>query len=268
MNADIDAAGSGHSSAIGALGNTITGGIQDISALLPLLGTEQCETHIGSALSQGWLYAAATPMSIFGSLGIARAGFKTLLAGGRPRKHSAPGSSKIQDSSLAGPTFLSSCSVTTRTRNQHLAEIRLQKKIDDLHIEDARALTVTSHCGLWNFYCSFPPPFSAFWLSPPTFISTYKLRKSMRNCTLLQMDSPQFTRLGGFLTATMIQIVIQRRLLTIVKSRLIFMALDRQVKISNLALQTSDGMRALPRRLAYGVSSNSFPVGRGGELKW
>ncbi|KAF8804673.1 hypothetical protein BYT27DRAFT_7225291 [Phlegmacium glaucopus] len=65
---------------LGGIGSTLTGGIQDIAALLPLLGTEQCEVQVSSALTRGYLYAAATPMSIFGSLGMVRAGFKTLLA--------------------------------------------------------------------------------------------------------------------------------------------------------------------------------------------
>jgi hypothetical protein len=63
-----------------AIASTLTSGIQNISALLPLLGTEQCEEHLASSLTNGYLYAAATPMSIFGSLGAARAGFKTLLS--------------------------------------------------------------------------------------------------------------------------------------------------------------------------------------------
>ncbi|KAF8799326.1 hypothetical protein BYT27DRAFT_7005807, partial [Phlegmacium glaucopus] len=67
-------------SSSGGIGSTLTGGIQDIAALLPLLGTEQCEIHVSSALTRGYLYAAATPMSIFGSLGMVRAGFKTLVA--------------------------------------------------------------------------------------------------------------------------------------------------------------------------------------------
>lgn len=33
-----------------SIGGTLTGGIQDISALLPLGGTEQCEEHITSVL--------------------------------------------------------------------------------------------------------------------------------------------------------------------------------------------------------------------------
>jgi hypothetical protein len=48
---------------------TLTGGIQDVSATLPLLGTEQCEEHVSSALTNDHLYGAASPVSLFGSLG-------------------------------------------------------------------------------------------------------------------------------------------------------------------------------------------------------
>ena len=64
----------------GGTGTTITDGIQGIAAILPLLGTEQCSVQVSSALTRGYLYAAATPMSIFGSLGVVIAGFKTLIA--------------------------------------------------------------------------------------------------------------------------------------------------------------------------------------------
>ena len=64
----------------GTFSATLTGGVQNISGLLPLLGTQQCEDFVGSALTKGYLCAAATPMSIFGSLGMARAASKTILA--------------------------------------------------------------------------------------------------------------------------------------------------------------------------------------------
>ena len=67
-------------SSSGGIGSTLTGGIQDIAAILPLLGTEQCSDQVSSALTRGYLYAASTPMSIFGSLGVVNAGFKTLVA--------------------------------------------------------------------------------------------------------------------------------------------------------------------------------------------
>ena len=67
------------SSGDGGIGLTLTAGVQDIAAILPLLGTEQCSIHVSSALTRGHIYAASAPMSIFGSLGIVSAGFKTLL---------------------------------------------------------------------------------------------------------------------------------------------------------------------------------------------
>ncbi|KAJ7909321.1 hypothetical protein B0H13DRAFT_1616630, partial [Mycena leptocephala] len=78
-----------------SFGTTISSGIQDISAILSLFGTEQCELHVGSALcgggSGGYLYAAITPVSIFGSLGVAKAAFSIFLTslpfGARKLKH-------------------------------------------------------------------------------------------------------------------------------------------------------------------------------------
>ncbi|KAJ7573784.1 hypothetical protein C8J56DRAFT_839820, partial [Mycena floridula] len=63
-----------------SIGNTLVSGIQDISAFLPIIGTEQCERHIGSALDGGFMYAAATPLSMFGSLGIIKASLAVLCA--------------------------------------------------------------------------------------------------------------------------------------------------------------------------------------------
>ncbi|KAJ7573311.1 hypothetical protein C8J56DRAFT_517307 [Mycena floridula] len=63
-----------------SVGTTLVSGIQDISAFLPIIGTEQCERHVGSALDGGFLYAAATPLSMFGSLGIIKASIAVLFA--------------------------------------------------------------------------------------------------------------------------------------------------------------------------------------------
>ncbi|KAJ7272819.1 hypothetical protein C8J57DRAFT_963935, partial [Mycena rebaudengoi] len=78
-----------------SFGTTAASGIQDISAILSLFGTEQCEMHVGSALRGGgrggYLYAAITPVSIFGSLGPAKAAFIMMLVslpfGARTLKH-------------------------------------------------------------------------------------------------------------------------------------------------------------------------------------
>ncbi|KAJ7239689.1 hypothetical protein C8J57DRAFT_1372419 [Mycena rebaudengoi] len=60
-------------------GASLVSGIQDISAFLPIIGTEQCEKHVGEALAGGFLYAAATPLSIFGCLGIVKASAAILV---------------------------------------------------------------------------------------------------------------------------------------------------------------------------------------------
>ncbi|KAJ7881305.1 hypothetical protein B0H14DRAFT_2499766, partial [Mycena olivaceomarginata] len=66
-------------------GASLVSGIQDISAFLPIIGTEQCERHVGEALAGGFLYAAATPLSIFGCLGIVKASAVILIASISPR---------------------------------------------------------------------------------------------------------------------------------------------------------------------------------------
>ncbi|KAJ6588780.1 hypothetical protein B0H19DRAFT_1248387 [Mycena capillaripes] len=63
-----------------SLGFTLTSGIQDISAFLPIFGTDQCEKHVGAALEKGFLYAAAAPLSIFGCLGIVKAALAIFVA--------------------------------------------------------------------------------------------------------------------------------------------------------------------------------------------
>lgn len=59
---------------------TLTAGIQGISALLLLVGTEQVERHIGPALTRGFLYAVASTMSLFGSLAAFKVGITILVA--------------------------------------------------------------------------------------------------------------------------------------------------------------------------------------------
>jgi hypothetical protein len=63
------------------LGPVVVNGIQDVSAFLPILGTDQCEKHSTKGLERGYFYVAATPMSIFGSLGILKADLITLVLG-------------------------------------------------------------------------------------------------------------------------------------------------------------------------------------------
>jgi len=126
-------------------GGTLTSGIQDISALLPLLGTEQCEEHAGSALSDGFLFAAATPLSIFGSLGLARAGFKAAFA--------SIGAKKLRDAGFKpSGKNLALIMMDPANRDRYLIETRLCERLKDLHFENKGSIPAFFNKGLgwWN----------------------------------------------------------------------------------------------------------------------
>jgi hypothetical protein len=117
-----------------------------------LLGTQQCEEHIGSALARGYLYAAVTPMSIFGSLGVARAGFKTLIACLPGRTWSGATGATILANMGFEPkgTSLSLVMIDKDNKDgQHLAETRLDELVKELHIDKSR-LIVSHKCTRWN----------------------------------------------------------------------------------------------------------------------
>jgi hypothetical protein len=202
-----------------SFGATITGGIQNIAGLLPLLGTQQCEEHIGSALTKGYLYAAATPMSIFGSLGVARAGFKTLIA-------CLPGRTW---SGATGATILANMGFEAKGINlslvmidkddkdaRHLAETRLEELVKELHI-DKRRVTVSHKCTRWNVTMILLTAF----LSSLSMIPYIHINLGGSNLThFSQWTFPILRAVGGFLTASMMQVVIERRIARLTASYL------------------------------------------------
>jgi hypothetical protein len=203
---------------------TLTSGVQDISALLPLLGTEQCENHAGSALKNGYIYAAATPMSLFGSLGLARAGLKAFIASvSIPRLH------------LCGAQWLADAGFTSQSTNLPLimmkgddrARYRAEADLDDLvgkmDIEVNR-LTVSKKCWQWNFRMAILTAFlSALGLMPYVHLI---LRGQSTLPQIVQWIFPAIRVFGGFLVATTIQIVTQSRVVKIVKDRLLIKVLQ------------------------------------------
>ncbi|KAJ7058329.1 hypothetical protein C8F01DRAFT_958828, partial [Mycena amicta] len=54
--------------------------VAGISVFLSIFRTDQCEHHIGSVLEGGYLYAGATPLSLFECLGIIKASIAILFA--------------------------------------------------------------------------------------------------------------------------------------------------------------------------------------------
>ncbi|ESK82772.1 hypothetical protein Moror_5635 [Moniliophthora roreri MCA 2997] len=114
-------------------GDTLSSGIQDVAALLPLLGTDQCERHVGSALEKGYLYAAAASLSLFGSLGTVKVGFATLLA---TVTYPFYGGRWLGDAGFGTPGSVSSLVTVDNDTGMYGAELKLQKLLKEQHIDD------------------------------------------------------------------------------------------------------------------------------------
>jgi hypothetical protein len=115
-------------------GDTLSGGIQDVSALLPLLGTEQCERHVGSSLEKGYFYAAASTLSLFGSLGSVKAGFATFV--GTMTYSKFYGGRWLDDAGFGTAGSVSSMVTIDKDTGLYGAELKLQKLLEEQHIDD------------------------------------------------------------------------------------------------------------------------------------
>lgn len=207
-----------------SIGSTLTGGIQDVSALLPLLGTGQCEEHISSALTKGYIYVAVTPMSIFGTLGMTVAGFKALIASLSLPSWNFVGALKLYDAGFDPTgTNLSLIMLDKNNKDRYLVETRLISFLESLHIDNAAGLSVRMDCFRWNTQM-----FALTAALCVVGVTPYVHLNIRGNSTLpasTRWAFPVIRVFGGFLTATMIQLVIQSRLLSLLNKRLFFMAL-------------------------------------------
>ncbi|CAO3703496.1 unnamed protein product [Rhizopus stolonifer] len=55
-----------------SFGSTLADGIQDVAAIVGILGTEMCDDNAGMALQKGYMFPAACATSMFGILGLAK----------------------------------------------------------------------------------------------------------------------------------------------------------------------------------------------------
>ena len=203
------------SSSGGGIGATITGGIQDIAAILPLLGTEQCSVQVSSALTRGYLYAAAAPMSIFGSLGVVVAGFKTLVG-------------CISFGDIEGAKILENMGFEPQGENlslimveagkgkkntgRYIIETRMDELITELNIDKNRIIRVTHKSSGWNVkMVATTALLCAFSITPYIYLNlgANDLDKSTT------WIFPVVRATGGFTTATLIQLLLQRRITTL-----------------------------------------------------
>ena len=231
-------------------GDTLTNGIQNVSALLPLLGTEQCERHIGSALEKGFLYAAAAPLSIFGSLGVVKTAFATLLA---TITFSFRGARWLDDAGFRTAGSVSSMVTIVKGGTEYGAEINLVKLLENQHIDDLDLVADVEWSGWQTTTDSqsandpediegsglqmITDPLSAWWISVSwnmKLILTSALAALISISPYLYLISSDWTdpllwlfpllrAFGSFLCVVAIQLALQLRIHRIIRGRLVLM---------------------------------------------
>ncbi|KAF6763292.1 caspase domain-containing protein [Ephemerocybe angulata] len=204
-----------------------TSGIQDVSALLPLLGTEQCERLITSALQRGLLYAAATPMSVFGSLGIVKAGFVVLWTSIDSRLF--PGPTLMQNAGFT-PSGIGELLVHVAGSNRHLyvAEDKLRSILAKKRIRSVKINLLSKDLLLWNFrLIAWTTFLSAFGLTPYIYLIVRFLPDKPFWTTWLY---PILRIAGCDLVAISIQFIYQLRILEETYCRIRFLATDNCFK--------------------------------------
>ncbi|GLB39942.1 hypothetical protein LshimejAT787_0704520 [Lyophyllum shimeji] len=214
-------------------GTTLISGVQPVAALLPLLGTEQCEEHVGSALSDGYLYAATAPVSIFGSLGIASAGFKALVASISVPRRKFLGAAKLRDVGFSPlGKNLSLIMMDRDNPGRYLAETQLDSllnasQLEVLHVRDLRRLTITTAFLKWNSALVLLTAISCL-VGVTPYVHLSLDPAGNRLDPFARWAFPALRVLGGFLSVTSIQFLVQLRLLAVLKTRLIFLALSNE----------------------------------------
>ena len=201
----------------GFVGATLTDGIQDVSALLPLLGTEQCEVHASSALTEGYLYVAATPMSLFGSLGLARAGLKTFIASLSFFIFSFNIHGALMLSNMGfQPLGANSSSILLDENNKdkhHLVETQLDELLEDLHVDKTQITGLRHNGKRWNVNMMVYTAFCCLLSMIPYITSISEGGSGLSHS--VRWTCPTVRAVGGLLTATMMQLIIQRRITTL-----------------------------------------------------
>jgi len=206
-----------------SIGAVTISGIQDVSAFLPLLGTEQCEQHVSSTLERGFFYAAGSPMSIFGSLGIIKAGFTAFwISVDKPPWH---GPRQLRNAGFFPKGVMGKLAYALDMDDSiYVAEDNLRSI---LHRYSTISVTLNLRCWAWvrwNLLLSlFTIGFGSIGLTPYIHIINSDLGPRPFSQTWLY---PMLRVYGCVLIAIMVQLVTQLRILVVVHNRLRFHALN------------------------------------------
>jgi len=208
-----------------SFGGIASQGVQDVAALLPLLGTEQCKKHVSLSLQHRYLYAAVAPLSIFGSLGIALAGlwigFASTAWGVRGLKHTG-----FEPSSDVAK-------IIALDNRRYLAETNLIAALEGLQTQGLQDRGGHMQIGFkdpvaaWNFRLIISGLIAAgVSLSPYLhFIIVRDTSRRVWACIF-----PVMRALGGFFCVIGAQQLLQRRILTVLQQRLDFIYIAKFLK--------------------------------------
>jgi hypothetical protein len=228
-----------------SFGKTLIGGIQDIAALLALLGTDQCEKHVGSALDGRICYAAATPLSLFGSLGIVKAGIFILISSiSIPeldiscRKRSIFSQDRwLGAKSLDNAGFKPLGTVApliAMDGTRYMAETRLIRILEEKYIDNPENLSIEWKSRGWNAHLVLSTTFTGFMSGMPYFLLCFNnLWPSVGNTPWI---FPLLRIVGSCLAVVFCQFLIQSRVISLMKNRIVFMVMNR-ILIDDLKLK-------------------------------
>jgi hypothetical protein len=137
----------------GGIGSTLISGIQYIAVILPLLGTEQCSIQVSSSLTRGYLCAAATPMSIIGSLGVVTAGFKMFFACfsfGKFEGAKILGNMGFEPQGENLSLIMVEAGKGKENTGRYIIETRIDQLIKERNIDKNRIIGVSHKSAPWN----------------------------------------------------------------------------------------------------------------------
>jgi len=205
-------------------GDVATSGVQDVSAILPLLGTEQCERHIACAMERGYFYVAGTPVSIFGSLGIVKAGFAALLASLDVANFHGP--RQLRNAGFYPTGIIEKLTYEFDTNESiYVAENRIRNILHQYIAGDVNINLFSWPWLRWNLVMTlFTILFSALGFLPYIHIITHDVANRSFVSTWMY---PMLRVIGCSMTAIMVQIVVQLRILYIIHNRVRFMAISQ-----------------------------------------
>ena len=164
-------------------------------------------------------------MSIFGSLGIARAGFKTLLSATSIPRLKFDGAKILAAAGFKSEGTNLSLIMFDEELEVYCCEKRLKSMMEELHVEDSNKISVSSKTRDWNINMTLATAVSCIVSITPYIHLNLHDPNTLNH--FVRWAFPAIRAIGGFLTATMIQLVIQNRLLVIVRKRLIFNGLNQ-----------------------------------------